>query len=207
MNRREVCESLFSAKALFTAALLIMPALLFNPSTEYRVLQFIFFWFLAWLSGKKSSPVFVILIIAGIVAFNLIIPYGRVLFSIGAFKVTSGALKAGVHRAVTLEALVMLSKACVSRNLKIPGAFGGLLGESLRIFSVMADRKYRITGKNFFAGIDNLLLELSEEETPKEGIVLPHGTLCQTRTKPAGYVILGIVVVLSWLPWVGFFCG
>jgi len=198
MKRREVYESVFGARALFIAGLLIMPALLFNPSTESRCLQFLFFWFLVWLSGKKTNVLFTFLVITVIVAFNLIIPYGRVLFSIGPFKVTSGALAAGIHRAVTLEALVMLSKASIRQDLKMPGAFGELLGESLRIFSVMTGGKYRVTGnslgKNLIVEIDNLMLELSEEEIPQS----PGGV---TRTKPVGYVILAVVITLSWLPW------
>jgi len=195
MNRREIYESLFSSRALFITGLVIMPALLFNPNTESRVIQFLFFCLLVWLSGKKVNPIFTILIIFFITAFNLIIPYGRVLFSIGAFKITSGALKAGVHRAVTLEALIMLSKVSVRQDLRIPGAFGELLGESLRIFSLLMGRKYRITRKNIFADIDGLMLELSAEETPVENAQ-------KTRTKTAGYVILAVVVVLSWISWV-----
>jgi heptaprenyl diphosphate synthase len=194
MNRRAFYESAFSAKALFLAGLVIMPALLFNPSTEYRVFQFLFFLFLVLLSGKKVNLILTILVIAGITAFNLIIPYGRVLFSIGAFKVTSGALTAGIHRAVTLEALVMLSRLSVRQDLKIPGAFGELLGESLRIFSVMTSRKYRVTAKTFFADIDSLLLELSEEEIPGSDVQI-------TCTKLVGCFILAVVVVVSWLPW------
>jgi len=197
MNRREVYENFFSARALFITGILIIPALLFNPSTEYRVIQFLFFWFLVWLSGKKSRPVFTVLVIAVIVAFNLIIPYGRVLFSIGAFKITSGALKAGIHRAVTFEALIMLSKTSIRQDIKIPGAFGEILGESLRIFSAMTDRKYRITGKTFFADIDGLLLELSEESFPQ--------TEEQKRTKPMGFIILAAVAVLSWCAWLPVF--
>jgi heptaprenyl diphosphate synthase len=199
MKRREVYESVFGAGALFVAGFLIMPALLFNPDTESRCLQFLFFWFLVWLSGKKTNILFTFLVIGVIVAFNLIIPYGRVLFSIGPFRVTSGALVAGIHRAVTLEALVMLSKASIRQDLKIPGAFGELLGESLRIFSVMMSGKYRVTGnslgKNLIVEIDNLMLELSEEEIPQPSCGV-------TRTKPAGYVILAAVIILSWLPWI-----
>ena len=135
-----------------------MPALLFNPSTEFRVLQFLFFWFLLWLSGKKTKPLFTLLVIAVIVAFNLIIPYGRVLFSIGVFKITSGALMAGIHRAVTLVALVTLSKVTVRQDLKIPGTFGKLLGESMRIFSSMMSLKKPFKGKNLFAEIDAFIL-------------------------------------------------
>lgn len=194
MKRQDVYENIFGAGALFVTGLLIIPSLVFNPDTELRILQFIFFWFLAWLFGKKTNPLFTILIIACIVVFNLIIPYGRILFSFGMFKITSGALTAGIHRAVTLEALVMLSKFSVRQDLKIPGAFGELLCESLRIFSVIMSGKYRITYNNFIAEIDKMMLNLSEEELPvtfKEG----------QKTKPAGYVVLIIIIFLSWLPW------
>jgi heptaprenyl diphosphate synthase len=194
MSRLEIYDNIFSAKALFITGLLIMPALLFNPSTEYRVVQFLFFWFLVWLSGKKTRPVFTILIITIIITFNLLIPYGRILFSLGPFKITSGALTAGIHRAVTLIALVMLSRVTVRQDLKIPGAFGKILGESLRIFSVIMDRKFRVISKDPVAEIDNLMLELSEEEFPQTPV---H----EVKTKPVGYVVLIIVIILSWIPY------
>ena len=195
MRRREVYENIFSAKALFLAGLIIMPALLFNPSTEYRVIQFLFFLFLAWLSGKKIDLFLTLLIIIFIVAFNLIIPYGRILFSVGAFKVTSGALLAGVHRAITLSALVMLSKVTVRQDLKFPGSFGQILGESLRMFSIIINKKYRITGKNLISEIDNMMLELSCE-------TVSHPQVNEVKTKPVGVAVLIAVVLLSWLPWV-----
>jgi len=172
-----------------------MPALLFNPSTEFRALQFLFFWFLTWLSGKKTNPFSVIFVISGIIVFNLIVPYGRILFTIGTFKITRGALIAGVNRAVTFEALVMLSKASVRSDIKLPGVFGELLGESLRIFSFLVGRKRRITAKNLIADIDSLMLELSCDDVSMT-------VIRETRTKPLGYIILAAAVIVSWLPWI-----
>jgi len=195
MKRLDLYYNLITARALFFAGLLIIPALVFNPSTEFRVVQFLFFWVLAFLCGKKTNPFITILIIIFIVAFNLIVPYGKVLYTIGAFKITSGALTAGIHRAITLSALVMLSKVTIREDLKLPGAFGEILGDSLRIFSSLMNRKIRFTGKNVIAEIDNLILELSAEEIPE----LPTQTI---KTKPIGYVFLVVVVVLSWSPWI-----
>jgi len=172
-----------------------MPALLFNPFTEYRIVQFLFFWFLAFIFGKKTNPFITILIITFIILFNLIIPYGRVIFSIGVFKITSGSLTAGIHRAFTLAALVLLSKVTVREDLKLPGVFGEILGESLRMFSVLIDRKYRIIGKNIFMEMDNLMLELSEKD-----ILVNHEN--PNKTKPIGYIILILIVILSWTPWI-----
>ncbi|MCL2265101.1 MAG: hypothetical protein FWC22_03565 [Treponema sp.] len=196
--RKIIYNNTFSAGVLFIAGLLIMPAVLFNPSTGYRVAQFLFFWFLAILSGKRVDFIFTILITLFIIAFNLIIPYGKILFSAGIFKVTSGALEAGIHRAVSLQALVMLSKFTVRHDLKLPGAFGNLLGESLRIFSVITSRKYRITGKNLFAEIDAMMLEISSEELPE---ISNH----IIKTKPIGYITLIVIILLSWLPWIFIF--
>jgi len=195
MKRQEFYADVFGTKALFITGLVIMPALLFNPSTEFRALQFLFFWFLAWLSGKKINPFPVIFVVFGIVVFNLIVPYGRILFSVGAFKITQGALVAGINRAVTFEALVMLSKVSVRSGIKLPGAFGELLGESLRIFSIIVSRKHRITAKNVIADIDSLMMELSCEDT---GVAAVQ----EVRTKPLGYTILAVVSVVSWLPWI-----
>jgi heptaprenyl diphosphate synthase len=188
-------ERNFSARELCITGLIIMPALLFNPSTELRVCQFLFFWFLVVLSGKRPNFIFTVLVIVGIVAFNLIVPYGQVLYSFGAFKITSGALTAGMHRAVTFSALVMLSRLSVRQDLKLPGAFGELLGESLRIFSAMGSRQKRVMGKkaSLVERIDSLLIELSN--------TAPAETEEVTRTTVAGYVVLTVTVVLSWLPW------
>jgi len=192
MSRLEVYENIFSAKALFIAGLFVMPALLFIPNTEYRCFQFVFLCFLVLLSGKKINFLIMFPVIMFIIAFNLIIPYGRVLVSFGVFKVTSGALKAGVHRAFTLQSFVMLSNLAIRRDLKIPGAFGELLCESLHIFSAIMNKKYTIPKNNVLVEIDNLMLELSN-------VTLPAPDEKIIKTKPAGFVILVFIVVFFWL--------
>ena len=193
-KRRKVYEGLFGATALCIAGFIIMPALLFNPNVFARILQFLFFWFLAWLSGKKNNPLVTFLVILGIVAFNLILPYGQVLFSIGRFRITLGALITGINRAVTLEGLIMLSRVTIRRDLKIPGLFGELIGESFRIFADIMNRKQRITRKNLINDIDQMMIELSE------GVVATQPDAPASRTKPAGFAIIAVVVILSWLP-------
>jgi heptaprenyl diphosphate synthase len=196
-RRREWFDGLFPGKALFAAALIIMPALLFNPDTRTRVLQFFFFWFLAWLSGKKNNPLITILIVLVIVFFNLLVPYGRILYSLGPFRITIGALLAGIHRAATLEALVMLSGAAIRPAIRLPGVFGEILGESFRIFGQIMERKITLKGGNIAAGIDRLMLELSAEASsvPASGV-----SVDRKRLSPPALVCLVLTVLLSWLP-------
>jgi len=203
-TRRKAYEDLFGPNALAAAGLAIMPALLFNPSTPLRVLLFLFFWFLAALAGKNYNPLLTITVILGIVAFNLIIPYGRVLFTVGPLKITQGALVAGIHRAVTLEALIMLSRLAIRPDLRIPGLFGSLIGESFRVFALLMNIKGRVTRKTLIADIDNLLFELSADEkaAPQTDVEMALDNVTDTpaKTKPVGYVVLVVVVILSWIP-------
>jgi heptaprenyl diphosphate synthase len=137
-----------------------------------------------------------------IVIFNLIIPYGQVLFSVGAFKITLGALMTGIHRAVTLQGLIMLSRISIRPDLKIPGSFGSLIGESFRYFNLITESRPRISRKNLLYDINNLMIELSEA-APNITVAEPVGTeVLSQKTKPLGFVILAIIVILSWLPWV-----
>jgi len=215
-RRQKAYERLFSARALCIAGLLTMPSLLFNPFPLLRAAQFLFFWFLCWLAGKKNNPFITLAVIVCITAFNLIVPYGRVLYSIGTFNVTLGALLVGVQRAVTLGGLIMLSRISIRPDLKIPGGFGALISESFRFFAIIMDSKKRVTRKNLIGDIDRLMIDLSnenegwleitadasqhhakhanaEDQTPKyEAIAAP-------RTNTAGFIILAITVTLSWL--------
>jgi heptaprenyl diphosphate synthase len=194
LRRQELYQRLFSSRALCIAGLLIMPALLFNPDTIFRIFQFFFFWFLAWLTGKKNNPLITILIILGIVAFNLLAPYGRIIASLGIFKITTGALLAGIHRGVTLEALIMLSRAAIRQDLRLPGSFGDLVGESFRIFAQITEQKNIIDRKNIAAGIDKLLIELSE--VPQKAEAGKKQNSCTVW----GIIILAFIVILSWIP-------
>jgi heptaprenyl diphosphate synthase len=198
-KRRERHERIFSARDLCAAGLLMMPALVFNPNPYFRFLQFLFFSLLVWLAGKKNNMPVTIAVFLSIVAFNLLAPYGRVLFSIGAFRLTQGALRNGLQRAATLEGLIMLSRFSIRRDLRLPGALGDLIGESFRILASIQERRNAVSGKNFAAGIDALMLELSQTEGPPAGA---SGEALQRRSSAAGRIILAAAVILSWLPWV-----
>jgi heptaprenyl diphosphate synthase len=175
----------------------MMPALVFTPNPYSRVLQFLFFWFLAFLAGKRNNPLVTILIVLGIVGFNLLAPYGRVLVSRGLFRITEGALLAGIQRGVTLEGLIMLSRVAIRRDLRLPGFFGELVGESFRILAFVQEQKNTITRKTFVRDIDNLMIALSGDEDPH--------TAVEKRRSPArpaaGRIILAAAVILAWLPW------
>ncbi|GHU67244.1 membrane protein [Spirochaetia bacterium] len=200
--RQQKNLSLFSANALAITAILMMPAFLFNQDTLWKTLQFLLFWFLAWASGKKNNPFIIIGIVTFITFFNLIVPYGELLYQLGPFRITKGALLAGLRRGITLEGLVMLSRAGIRQDLKLPGYIGELLGESFRLFALLTENKTAFKEKvlekkgSLFVSLDELLFDLSASSfTPASQ------TPAKTRTGLRGFIILAAAVILSWLPW------
>ena len=209
ITRNEFCMKTFSSGELALAGLCMIPALLIKSDAVTRIIQFLFFWALAWLSGKKNNPLITLSVIAGIVFFNLLVPYGEVLLSIGPLKITSGALRNGIIRAVTLEALFMLSRCCVRRDLAFPGTFGEIIGESFRFFARLGEDKNLITPKNWIRNLDELLIIYGEKsfpaenETAAENIEPGKAETCPPRLSGRTFcprIILIVTVILAWLP-------
>ena len=153
---------------VFCAGLLVTGAFLLNPSTELRFVQFLLFWFYAWVLGKKNNALITLVVMLGITSFNLITPYGKVLAEWGRFRLTHGALMGGLHKAITLEGLLMLSRASIHPGLRLPGAFGALLADCFRVLEQISSRKALIKNGHIMEGIDALLLELSEDEAESQ---------------------------------------
>jgi len=192
--RERFCIKNFSSSDLAIAGLCMIPALFFNQNTYMRLVQFLFLFFIALLSGKKINPLITFSIMLAIVFFNLLVPYGELLYSIGPLKITSGAFLSGLRRAVTLEGLFMLSRSCIRSDLTFPGTFGKLAGESLRVFSRLAEAKNVFTWKNWVETLDGLLTgyaQAAKGEIKNES---------ESGHPLKGRVILVLVVILAWAP-------
>jgi len=195
MNAREMFYAKnFSSLDLAIAGLCMIPAFLFNQDTYMRLIQFLFFFFIALLSGKKIKPLITLSIMLAIVFFNLLVPYGELLYSIGSLKITSGALLSGLRRAVTLEGLFMLSRFCIRSDLAFPGAFGKLAGESLRVFSRLAEAKNLFTRKNWVESLDGLLSGYTQD------VSCETKTVSEKNHSLSSRIILALVVILAWIP-------
>jgi heptaprenyl diphosphate synthase len=189
-KRRLWCAQHLNSADVFCAGLLVTGAFLLNPSTELRLIQFILFWFYSWLSGKKNNALITLFVIVGISGFNLITPYGRVLAEWGGFRLTHGALMGGLRKAFTLEGLLMLSKASIRPDLRLPGTFGSLLADCFRVLEQIVSRKSLITRAHIMEGIDALLMELSVPEEELEPTAQP----ARPRTVKASLLLLALTL-------------
>jgi heptaprenyl diphosphate synthase len=96
----------------------------------------------------------------------------------------------------------MLSRLSIRRDLKIPGGFGELIGESFRYFALIMASKHRITRKNLMHDIDRLMMELSEDEAtlPEPEHSQEFGRGLSSSTSTQGLIILCVLGILFWLP-------
>jgi heptaprenyl diphosphate synthase len=199
LKRREIWDGFFRSEDLFAAGIFMMIAFLFTSSLTMRIVQFFFFWLLAFLSGKKNNPLITLMVILGIVIFNLLAPYGRVLAEAGPFRITEGSLLSGLGKGLSLEGLIMLSGACIRPGLRLPGPLGKLLGESFVILQSMQERKFTIRGKWIIEGIDTMLLELDAETIPEQDAMpgtRPARQGNAVRRRPASLFCLAAMALL-----------
>jgi hypothetical protein len=151
-QRRDRWEELFPAGRLALTGAFLSLILLFQPSLEGRAAILAAAAAAAWLSGRKLSPLLTILVMAGIVGANLLVPLGRKLASWGLTK------------AVSFEALVFISKACLGPNLRLPGSFGAFFASALRTYERILAYKGKIRARSFVADIDAALVAVYTEK-------------------------------------------
>jgi len=177
---------------LFCAGLVMAVIFVLSPLPA-RGVQFLFFCVLVGLMGKKINPLITAAVMAGIVFFNLLAPYGKVLAVLGPLRITQGSLLAGLEKALTLEGLLMLSRACIAGDLRLPGTVGSLMGESLRILELMREKKGLIRRGRIIDGIDRMIQEIEASDITEPANV--------PRTAPKRNVknilLLGAIVLLT----------
>lgn len=161
-ERRERWESGFDPARLALTGVALSALLLFQPTLGGRVAMLFGAAAAAWLSGRRLSPLTTALVMAGIVGANLLVPIGRVVAEIGPFRVTETALLSGLGKAVTFEALMFISKACLGPGLRLPGRFGEFFAEALRGYDRILERKASVRIAGFMASVDEILVSVYE---------------------------------------------
>jgi hypothetical protein len=198
--RRARYEALFTPWALAAAGILVSLAYLFQSSLPVRAIMLAVFLAVAALSGKRVSPLATILVSAGIVAANLLVPIGKVIWKIGPFPVTEIALLEGLGKALTFEGLVYISKACILPSLRLPGRFGGIIAAAFVYYDRIIEYKGSIRPASLIRDADDLMLKVWEapmgDGTSGAGSAA-HGPSSRSGSK-AGAAILVVVVLAAW---------
>ena len=145
--------------ARFVAGMAMLPPFLLIKQVPLKAILTASFAVLALLSGKRLRWGYFLIVLVSVSFFQLFFPWGRVIFEFGPVLVTIGALESGLIRGLTLVGMVFLSVVAVRPELELPGTLGGLLGRTFYYFDLLFEGRKRLTRRNFFASLDELLKE------------------------------------------------
>lgn len=185
------------ARDLFIATLVSIPALVFSPTVESATLQLLCTLSLSYIDGRRVRLTPLVLGLLIITTFNLLVPHGQVLAQVGPFRLTDGALRSGLLRALIFEQLIVISRFGIREDIRLPGAFGSLIADSLRCFRYLTERKDKIRPRHLFTDLDTMMLGLEtylENSSPDVCANSPEATGHKPR-----YYLAYLLPTAMWL--------
>lgn len=191
-----------SATTLFYGGLLALPAFLFQQNLFVRTGQVALFAVLAVFAGKRLQWVYFISVLATVTLFHLLVPSGAVLAEPLGVPITVGALRTGLFKGLTILGMVFISLASVRADLRIPGTLGAVVGKTFWSFEQIMERRSTIEIRSIGAGVDRLLMDLTEdlgridERSDVEDTQARKGTA--KRSSPAGVILVSAIVGVQW---------
>jgi heptaprenyl diphosphate synthase len=188
-----------SPQALFFCGALLFPPFLMQQDLVVRTGLMLLFIALNMLAGKRVRLLQLLVVAAGIVLFNLVIPTGRVLAAPLGLAITEGAMKSGIMKATAMTGLMVLSQFSVRPSLRLPGRFGGMTGRSFFCFEAIMNERQKIDRKDIIGSIDALLLSVRAAGEPREDTnPAPPTAAIQPFPNAGGLATLTLLVLGHW---------
>jgi len=179
---------------LFLAGVLSLPPFLFTESLIDKGLLTGFYFLCAGLSGKRIKTFPNLIAFLGITAANLITPLGQVIFYLGTFPVTLGALRLGAFKAFTLLGMIALSRFTLRSYVPVPGRLGAVLSRMFFYFERITERKFQLRRTRIWEDLKTLIQEVSQE-----GMGHRPQAAGPSRTTLPGCLFVFLFLTVSWI--------
>lgn len=138
-------------------AVVLIITLLFSR-TLYVTACITFFSIILLLIERKRIRILpAVLTTAGIIFFNLFVPFGKVLAQPFSFPVTEGALLLGIKKALVLEGMLFLSRWALNGTLPVFNS--GVMSDLFSFLSILTSSRKKIRRTQLVASIDDLMFE------------------------------------------------
>lgn len=160
IQRRDLLGPLLHPSIRFFWGLGLLGCLVFAGGWEARTVLALLGATLALAAGKRVSLGYFVFLVASVVVFHLFLPVGKVWFSVGPWPVTEGAFFLGLGKGMTFAGLVFVSLASISRDLRLPGRFGALWGQTFSWYEQLMDQRSALKPRALLMSIDRLLERL-----------------------------------------------
>lgn len=192
-------ENHISPSLLFFATIACLPLFLFQKELLFQWILVLFFLLCTFLrKGKiKILPSFFVFI--SITFFALLVPNGKVLFSLGDFHITEGALNAGIKRSGILLGMLYISQYSISKNVVLPGRIGSFISQMFSFFNQLTESKLQFSSKK----VDSILFQIDERlcnvyfQNEEEKDVIAVKEKAVVKTTALGFVIVFLPLFLS----------
>ena len=192
---------------LFIAGLVCMPAFALEPDTAVRLAQTALYMGLSLLLGRRIRILPNLILVLAAVAASLMLPHGRILFTLWRLRVTEGALRSGLSRSALLIGLIYLSRLTVRSNVKIPGRPGRLLGRVFHYFEALTELRGRHSGKPLDR-LDQILMDVYPTDASHKIPKLEESAgLLHRSNRSGGYPLIAALFVGTWVPYLGVVTG
>ena len=164
-----------TSRTQFIAAMILFPIFLLHgllvPKSVSGIMRVCIVWiftaaFFIMTAIKKRGRIKVlpsVFMTIGITFFALLAPSGRVLLSLGKFRITLDSLLVGLHKSGVLTGMVFLSQFAISPHLHLPGKAGVFLGQMFTTFDALTEKRLRFSRGRVIAALDSRLNELWAE--------------------------------------------
>ncbi len=153
----------YSTLRIISGAIIIVSIIL-SKSLVSRFLMTVFIIILAINSGRKFRILPNIILLITVSFANTLSPNGLVLFTIGSYPITQGALTIGANKALLLISFIYTSHYMMSSRPQIPGKLGALLSLQFYYFDCLTSKWHQIEKKTPLIGaIDQLLISIEED--------------------------------------------
>ncbi|MDR1317759.1 MAG: Gx transporter family protein, partial [Spirochaetales bacterium] len=163
------------AYVIFLCGLVSVFPFIYTGPLAAKALLAVLYMALAGFSGRKIRILPNAVLLLTVTALHCLRPFGKVIFMLGSWPLTEGALETGLLRSLTLIGLVYLSRLTVRPQLRFPGRAGGIFSAMLRDFERITGCGLRIRRKDFWADLDRLFAAVYESGAPGSGGNPPAG--------------------------------
>jgi heptaprenyl diphosphate synthase len=195
--RRDLLGRIVSPRGAFLAGLAMLLPFVFIEHLGLQAALVALYLALSLLVGRRFRPLFPVMATIGIVAANLLMPSGRVLWSAGPLSITSGALMLGLRKSLTFVGLVYLSLFAIRPGLPLPGKIGGLAARMVYYFERLLEADKSLDRRDPLGSLDRLLWRVAPHPAGGSTETAASAKPVPRRTTTPGWVLLSLPVLLT----------
>jgi hypothetical protein len=190
-----------SPSFLFFFGLSLSPALWLQGRLALKAAQALLFFALAawarprgWWRAGLASLVF----LAATVAVNLAVPLGRVLWRVGPWSITQGAMESGLAKGLTLVGLAYLSRFCVRPDLRLPGTAGRYVARTLFYLNRLLESRRTLSLYRLADSLDRVLESLWSQSPARKPVSAARAAARTRVPSAAAFVVLGGLAAVNY---------